>query len=381
MNKSILHIANGYWARKVYHDMVLAISKFSVSQTVFVPIRDVKDAKNYDIIRENVKIIYSLVVSSIFYRVLFNLKIKKTISKIDNEIDVKDFDIIHAHTLFSDGAVALHYYKKYKIPYIIAIRNVDVNEFFKFLIYLRPLGREILNNANKIVFLSYSYRQRLISNYVLPNDKKSIEEKSIVIPNGINHFWFDNKNTIRNKKDNKFTLVYAGEFVRNKNLLNVIKAVNILTKQGIDVHYNIVGEGHNDSAAYLKLLKQAANGNNNVSIIKARDKQGMLEEYKKADIFVMASYTESFGLVYAEAISQGLPVIYTKGEGFDNHFEDGNIGFSVNPHSPEDIARGISSIIDNYNDIQKYSEIAIANFNWDKISKDYFEVYSNIKRT
>ncbi|RLD43528.1 MAG: hypothetical protein DRI86_09800, partial [Bacteroidetes bacterium] len=136
-----------------------------------------------------------------------------------------------------------------------------------------------------------------------------------------------------------------------------------------------------DSAAYLKLLKQAANGNNNVSIIKARDKQGMLEEYKKADIFVMASYTESFGLVYAEAISQGLPVIYTKGEGFDNHFEDGNIGFSVNPHSPEDIARGISSIIDNYNDIQKYSETAIANFNWDKISKDYFEVYSNIKRT
>ncbi len=378
MNKRILHIANGYWARKVYHDMILAISKFSVSQTVFVPIRDIKDAKNYDIIRENVKIIYSLVVSSIFYRVFFNLKIKKTISKIDNEIDVKDFDIIHAHTLFSDGAVALHYYKKYKIPYIIAIRNVDVNEFFKFLIYLRPLGREILNNAHKIVFLSYSYRQRLISNYVLPKDTKSIEEKSIVIPNGINHFWFDNKNTIRNKKDNKFTLVYAGEFVRNKNLLNVIKAVNILSKQGIDVHYNIVGEGHNDSAAYLKLLKQAANGNNNVSIIKARDKQGMLEEYRNADIFVMASYTESFGLVYAEAISQGLPVIYTKGEGFDNHFEDGKIGFSVNPHSPEDIARGISSIIDNYNDIQKYSETAIGNFNWDKISKDYFELYSNM---
>ncbi len=74
-------------------------------------------------------------------------------------------------------------------------------------------------------------------------------------------------------------------------------------------------------------------------------------------------------------------MIYTKDEGFDNHFEDGNIGFSVNPHSPKDIARGISSIIDNYNDIQKYSETAIANFNWDKISKDYFEVYSNIKRT
>ncbi|MBF1138813.1 MAG: glycosyltransferase, partial [[Eubacterium] sulci] len=36
----------------------------------------------------------------------------------------------------------------------------------------------------------------------------------------------------------------------------------------------------------------------------------LIEEYRKADIFALLSKTESFGIVYAEAISQGLPILY-----------------------------------------------------------------------
>ena len=37
--------------------------------------------------------------------------------------------------------------------------------------------------------------------------------------------------------------------------------------------------------------------------------------YRENDIYVMPSIIETFGLVYAEAMSQGLPVIYTRGQG------------------------------------------------------------------
>lgn len=40
----------------------------------------------------------------------------------------------------------------------------------------------------------------------------------------------------------------------------------------------------------------------------------------------MPSHKETFGLVYAEAMSQGLPIIYTKNQGFDGQFPDGYVG-------------------------------------------------------
>jgi len=43
----------------------------------------------------------------------------------------------------------------------------------------------------------------------------------------------------------------------------------------------------------------------------------------------MPSITETFGLVYAEALSQGLPVLYTRGQGFDRQFEEGEVGYAV----------------------------------------------------
>ena len=47
----------------------------------------------------------------------------------------------------------------------------------------------------------------------------------------------------------------------------------------------------------------------------------------------MTSLGESFGLTYAEAMSQGVPVIYSKGQGFDGQFKEGVVGYHVDPLS------------------------------------------------
>ena len=93
----------------------------------------------------------------------------------------------------------------------------------------------------------------------------------------------------------------------------------------------------------------------------------------------MPSFTETFGLVYAEALSQGLPLIYTKGEGFDKVFPEKHIGVSVNPNNPKDIANAINYIIDNYNNIQKKCAIASKKFSWETIAEVYLQHYSAIK--
>lgn len=105
----------------------------------------------------------------------------------------------------------------------------------------------------------------------------------------------------------------------------------------------------------------------------------LMKEYSVADIFVMPSFTETFGLVYAEALSQGLPIIYTKNEGFDGFFSNGEIGKAVVAGNIGDIVNGIKYIIHNYNTIQKrITTIDFEKFNWDKISRIYLKHYQTI---
>ena len=100
--------------------------------------------------------------------------------------------------------------------------------------------------------------------------------------------------------------------------------------------------------------------------------------YRKSDIFIMPSRYESFGLVYGEAMSQGVPVIYTKGQGIDGYFKEGEVGYSVNPKDISDIVKKIEMIIHNYNKISKNCYSLVDNFSWEKITKTYHSIYMSI---
>jgi len=60
------------------------------------------------------------------------------------------------------------------------------------------------------------------------------------------------------------------------------------------------------------------------------------------------SIIEIFGLVYAETMSYGFPIIYTIGQELDGQFEDGIVGYSMNCFYAEKIADSIEDVINNY---------------------------------
>ena len=82
---------------------------------------------------------------------------------------------------------------------------------------------------------------------------------------------------------------------------------------------------------------------------------------------MLPSLTESFGLVYAEALTQGLPVIYSAGQGFDQQFPEGFVGYHVNPLSPEDIVCQIQQVIKEYDSLQPHCGEAAAQFSQDAV--------------
>lgn len=248
------------------------------------------------------------------------------------------------------------------------------------MIHLRKKGIEILKNAEKIIFISPPYKKFLIDNYIPENLKHEIENKSVVIPNGINDYWLDN--TLKNKVDEnersldkKIKLIYAGQFIKRKQVDKAILAVKKLADEGYDIQLDIIGKGKEKN----NIEKQISETPELFNLHSYMSKDELLEMYRNSDIFIMPSYNETFGLVYIEAMSQGLPIIYTQNEGVDGYFEQGSVGYAVNPDDIKDMAEKIKLIADNYAKMSGDACKEAQRFSWDKVSDQYIDIYEEIK--
>lgn len=366
----ILHINCNYIGTTLHQCMIEHMDELGIQSQVYVP---TYDASNSVIVPNS-----NVCVSECFNkwdRVWFYHKQKKIINDIENKINVKNFDVIHAYTLFTDGNCAMQLHKKYGVPYVVAIRNTDVNAFFKYMIHLRHRGIEIMKNASAIFFLSPAYRQQVFDKYVPSDERKALLAKTYIIPNGIDDFWFKNKPTVdlnsnpEKKGQKRIKLIYAGRIDANKNIETTLKAVDALNSSGYDVTLTVVGKVV-DNDIFRRIIKHP-----NLTYIKAQPKEELIKIYREHDIFVMPSFTESFGLVYVEALTQGLPVIYTKGQGFDGQFKDGEVGYGVAARDCFEIADKILKI---YSSRIITKKIECTKFQWIHIIKLYIKIYNSI---
>ena len=92
----------------------------------------------------------------------------------------------------------------------------------------------------------------------------------------------------------------------------------------------------------------------------------------------MPSFTESFGLVYVEAMSQGLPVVYSEGQGFDAQFPEGTVGYHVSAHDVQSVADGIEKVLKNFDTIASNTVSSARIFNWKEITARYDAIYKTV---
>lgn len=370
---TVLHINCNYMTTKLHQVMINHLSK--VDNIVFAPISE----KTKVVIDPNKNVIVSECFKKCdrFFYYYKQYKIFKSLLK--QNINFKNIDCIHAYTLFTDGNVAYNLYRKYNIPYVVAIRDTDVNAFYKYRFYLKNRGTKILKNASKVFFLSESYKNQVIYKYVPLKYRKLILDKSVIIPNGIDDFWLNN--IYKNKKlilineefkNKKVKLLFVGQIIRRKNIELVLKTVRKLNKSGWNIRFDVVGR-INDFQLFKKL-----NNNKYFNYLGEKKKKELMECYRNHDIFIMPSKTETFGLVYAEAMSQGLPVIYSKNQGFDNQFPNGVVGFSVSTSNEDNCVDSIIKITNNYERMYTNCINNVMKYKWDDICKKYLKIYDDI---
>lgn len=332
----ILNISNNYHNSSLWKNMHRAYEDLYPEEAFFVSFNH-KGASF-----ENQYEVYDFPVLTRSDRFLFFKKISKCFRALKSSGKLEGVDCIHAHTLFSDGAVAYKAWKERGIPYIISIRNTDMNTFYRLKPYLKPYADKILIGASSIICLAPSYKEQLLSK-VATNLRPSIESKIVIVPNGIDPFWFSHIYADRPVPEaGCVRLVTAGQVEKNKNQATVVKACEALIPKGYDVEYHLAGKVA-DEEYYSQFEDKPF-----VKYHGALDKEQLSDLYRQCDIFVLASRFETFGLVYAEALTQGLPIIYSKGQGFDGQFPEGEVGYAVPCYDDEVITGRILDVVASY---------------------------------
>lgn len=316
----------------------------------------------------------SLPFSNIDRWFFFN-KEKKVMRALKSRFAGKSFSMIHAHTLFSEGYLAYRLHKESGIPYIVAVRNTDLNIFFKYRKHLHGLGRKILKNAERIIFLTPAYKNKLFNRYISKSLQDELKDKVVIIPNGIDSLFLNNMaQPKRRASEDRLNVISVGMINKNKNQRYICDQLEKYQKSNPDIKVSYKNFGIIRDEKYATLFDEYPFAKR----CEPKKHEELIEEYRKADVFALLSKTESFGIVYAEAISQGLPILYTKGEGFDNQFEDGFVGYAVDLSKDDDFVQKLEGILKDYEGFSKRALEGTSKFDWKKIGKRYSELYDEV---
>lgn len=130
-------------------------------------------------------------------------------------------------------------------------------------------------------------------------------------------------------------IVYVGEMIERKYPLRVIDALEKVYPDG-NYHLTYVGDGQ-----LINSIKERVNSGGvkgKVSVLGKISRDSIKDKYDAADIMVMISKHEAYGLVYLEAMARGCITIASRYEGFDGIIVDGENGFLCKAGDADELA-------------------------------------------
>lgn len=271
-------------------------------------------------------------------------------------------DVLHAMVTVPAGYAACVVGKKYNIPVVVTEHGGALERFF---------NRSDLSKYGKYVLESSTYST--VSNYMKDIVLKYTKE-CYLIPNQVNTDIF--KNHIKRKLDKTFKLVSVCALREGKKLDIAFKAVKKLVEKGIDIHYDIVGDGY-----YENEFKKSCHDeglDKYVTFLGRLTKPEIAELFKSEHALLISSDLESFGIPGIEAMASGMPVVSTDCLG-PTEYIDKKSGIICKVNDSDDMAKSIEKMIKNYDNYDKdYLEKCASKFSEKSVVEIAKEVYKNV---
>lgn len=362
----ILHICCNLAGSTVFPQLFEALYGAGIDGEVFVPEkREENLGKNAP---EHVKTHCALTVRRTD-ALLFFRKAQRSVPEILRRVAMKDIDLLHAHTLFTDGSIARRLGRQTGLPYVVTLRYSDIEAIWRYEPHLRTMARAILRDAKRVVFLSEAARKKVLFGWLEDEDRRLVGQKSAVIPNGIAPEWLTG--APRGPLGGTVRVGFAGLLNRRKRPLDALAAVRMAdeARAGRRFVLRACGKGPLEQ----RLCAGLREGDEYAGRIAGVE--AMKRFYAGCDVLLVPSSAETFGMVYLEAMSQGVPVLYTRGQGFDGQFPEGEVGFSV---ACGDVREQAARLIDATEGYEARSARCVAHaeeYAWPRVAAKWSALY------
>ena len=276
-------------------------------------------------------------------RLLFFPQQWKTEKQLQKHYALREFDLLHSHLLLRSGYSALRMKKKFGLPYVVSVRVSDLTGYIR-LPFFRRMALDIIRGANGVLFISKCHQQVLESKYIPAGELAMFRRKSVLVGNCLEPFWQQNTAAPRLAAPDpqNLRIIAVAKIRAIKNLATAAKATQELRRRGINATLTVIGE------VFEKGVARKLRTFDCVEMKPFMQKEELIAQYRTHDILLLPSIHETFGRVYAEAMTQGLPVLYSAGQGFDQRFADGEIGYAVPSKDPKAIADRVEDILHHY---------------------------------
>ncbi|MCK5052140.1 MAG: glycosyltransferase family 4 protein [Candidatus Cloacimonetes bacterium] len=295
-----------------------------------------------------------------------------TFIKVTKEV-VAEFnpDIIHAQHLWITPYAAL----TSGVPYIVTVHGTDLMGFKKDKRY-HKYALEGAKNAAKIITISRQVHNDTLELFRLPEKKLKLN------PNGFDDDMFRPKSIIKKELFNQFGLdiepkklvSFVGKFTDFKGIDILIKAARKVTNKIPEVVFALAGDGQ--LMAEMKQLTEELKLNN-VYFLGHQTQEDVASLYSAADVSVVPSRIEPFGLVAIEALGCGTPVVATNAGGLPD-FVNNDVGQLIEMEDVDALANAIIEELKNNTKLTKgkYArEYAVENYSWKKTLQNVIGLY------
>ena len=248
--------------------------------------------------------------------------------------------------------------------------------------------KQVLRRADRVVVATLAELTQLRFLY------KANDRRLVVIPPGVDvcHFYpipADEAKMYVGLKPEDRMVLFVGRIEPLKGVDTLIQAMSCLQwKEERPVHLAIIGgdpaaspeEMSAEMARLQKLCDDLAVGQTVVFLGK-RDQDKLPYYYSAAELVVMPSHYESFGMVALEAMACGTPVIASEVGGLAYLVRDGETGFTIPDQEPETLCEKISWLLNDHHLHETMSRRAVEyaqDYAWEKIAKQIVDVYKSL---
>ena len=311
---------------------------------------------------------------------LMNLNMQKETAALTKKIGRK-IDVLHCHDwLVANAGIGLkHIFRK---PLLVTMHSTEIGRRDGLHTTTEKMIHEteawLTYEAWKVVCCSDYMISHVKWAFGLPNDKLAM------IPNGVETKYYSNKEDLtafRSKyalPEEKIVL-FVGRLVYEKGIHILINAVpKVLDK--VNAKFIIVGTGY--MKEQLLNIVRSVGLEHKVLFEGFVDEPSLLKLQQCADVSVVPSLFEPFGIVALEAMAAKSPVVASDTGGLSEIIQHDVTGVKVYPNNPDSLAWGINRILldDGYR--RRIRENAynrvLEMYDWEKIAQKTKQIYETV---